>query len=126
VKPTPATVPTVRDGETAPGEDFPWGGIRWLCNRALDADAEMTFGLVFIRPGEKNPLHYHPNCEEVLYVISGRCDHWLGDEWHAMRPGATLRIPRNAPHCARNTGWEPVRMVIAYSSPERETIFLEE
>ncbi|MCX6926938.1 MAG: hypothetical protein NT154_27580, partial [Verrucomicrobia bacterium] len=28
-------------------------------------------GLATILPGKSNPMHYHPNCGEVLYVISG-------------------------------------------------------
>jgi mannose-6-phosphate isomerase-like protein (cupin superfamily) len=34
--------------------------------------AEQTVGLATILPGKQNPVHYHPNCEEVLYVISGK------------------------------------------------------
>ncbi|MBM3214955.1 cupin domain-containing protein [Candidatus Poribacteria bacterium] len=110
---------------TATGDDFPWGRIRWLSSQALDPDAEMTFGVVYIDPGESNPLHYHPNCEEVIFVLAGQCDHRLGDESFALEVGSSLRIPRGVVHKAMNTGWEPVMMVIAYSAPNRETVFLE-
>ena len=55
----------------APATPFPWGEIRWLYHRHLAADAEMTFGVVTIRRGERNPMHSHPNCEELLYLLQG-------------------------------------------------------
>jgi mannose-6-phosphate isomerase-like protein (cupin superfamily) len=101
--------------------DFPWGRIKWLMNAKLDAEAEQTFGLVFINPGDTNDLHVHPNCEELLFVASGQCDHRLGEDVFPMREGELIRIPAGVAHNATNTGWEPVRMVVAYSSGERRT-----
>lgn len=108
-----------------PALSFEWGAIKWLCNGEIDPDALQTFGLVFINPGQQNPPHYHPNCEELIYVLSGECDHRLGDATIRLEPGSLLRIPANMVHCAVNTGWDPVRMVIVYSAPDRQTVFLE-
>ncbi len=108
-----------------PTLSFDWGAIQWLCNREIDPEAAQTFGLVFIHAGQKNPLHYHPNCEELIYVLSGECDHRLGDAVHPLKTGDLLRIPAGVVHNARNSGWEPVRMVIVYSAADRETVFLE-
>ena len=63
-----ATVTNANEGESL---QFPWGAIKWLCNDQIDPDAEMTFGLVYLNAGEDNPLHYHPNCEELIYVLAG-------------------------------------------------------
>ena len=40
---------------------YPWGWIRWLMNAEIDPDAEMTFGVVYIKPHQENPAHLHPN-----------------------------------------------------------------
>jgi quercetin dioxygenase-like cupin family protein len=103
--------------------DMNWGKIQWLCCNEIDSDAEMTFGVVYILAGESNSRHVHPNCEELIFVLSGECDHTLGDETYHLTPGQMLRIPRNVPHNAITTSWEPCRMIIAYSDPNRETIF---
>jgi quercetin dioxygenase-like cupin family protein len=108
-----------------PALSFDWGAIKWLCNQEIDPEAQQTFGLVFISPGQQNPPHYHPNCEELIYVLSGECDHRLDDAVLHLTPGSLLRIPANAVHCAVNTGWDPVRMVIVYSAADRQTVFLE-
>ena len=110
----------------APAADVPtdahdWGALKWLCNQRLCPDAELTFGLVFILPGHSNPPHAHPNCEELLFVVSGECEHRLGDEWVHLSAGDLIRVPRGAAHHATNNGWEPVRMIVCYSSPDRQT-----
>ena len=117
------TLTNVSEGEAL---QFPWGAIKWLCNDQIDPEAEMTFGIVYINRGEKNPLHYHPNCEELIYVLSGQCDHRLGDEVFPLKEGMMLRIPRDVKHNAANTGWQPVTMVICYSAANRQTVFCEE
>ena len=119
----PATI--THAGEQPPLE-FPWGAITWLCSQELDPESQMTFGLVRILPGQKNALHYHPNCEEHLYVLSGECDHSLDGEVYPLTPGSLIRIPQGARHHAVNYGTEPVCCVIVYSSSDRQTVIVEE
>ncbi len=102
--------------------DMDWGKIQWLCGKEIDPDAEMTFGMVYINAGDSNPRHIHPNCEEFIFVLSGECDHSLGDETFHLEPGMMLRIPAGVPHHAVTTTWEPCRMIITYSSGDRQTI----
>ncbi|MGO4111653.1 cupin domain-containing protein [Paenibacillus sp. YAF4_2] len=78
--------------------------------------------MVYIEAGQANGRHFHPNCEELIFVLSGECDHSLGDEMFHLEPGMMLRIPRGVPHHAKVTSWEPCRMIIAYSAPDRHTI----
>ncbi|HEX6971438.1 MAG TPA: cupin domain-containing protein, partial [Limnochordia bacterium] len=113
---------TIRNAEKPADLAYDWGEIRWLCNGKIDPDAQMTFGVVHIEPGKSNPRHYHPNCEEYIFVLSGECDHSLGDETVHLSAGDMLRIPQGVMHHAVNTGRERVRMVIVYSSPDRQTV----
>lgn len=105
--------------------DLEWGQLCWLVGGKQMPDAEQTFGTCTIYPGKRNPLHAHPNCEELLYVISGECDHKLGHEMFHLTPGSVIRIPRNVPHWAKCTSDEPVRAVISFSAPDRRTEPLE-
>ena len=120
---TEATLTDVNEGDSL---QFPWGAIKWLCNDEIDSEAEMTFGLVFLNVGESNPLHLHPNCEELLYILSGECSHRLGDDTFEMRAGSMIRIPRGVKHNAVNTGWQPVTMIVCYSAADRQTVFYDE
>ena len=102
-------------------QEFPWGEIRWIWNSQMDKDAAQTLGHVVIHAGTKNTLHGHPNCEELLYVLTGECDHWIGDERAHLGPGMTIVIPRGSEHYAEVTSSEPLSALIFYSSPDRET-----
>ena len=91
----------------------------------LQVDSQMTFGFVQIKPGVKNPRHFHPNCDEVLYLLEGELEHSLGNEHVHLRPGMAIHIPAGVEHDAVNRGAEMARMVVAYSSGDRQTVMCE-
>ena len=97
-----------------------WGQISWMVGAEEMPGAQQTFGVVTIAPGKRNPLHAHPNCEELLYVISGECSHKLGDEMYELKPGNVIRIPQGVKHWAKCTSAEPLVAVISFSSPHRQ------
>lgn len=82
----------------------------------------MTFGTCRINPGERNQLHSHPDCEEILYVVSGSCEHKLGDALYRLEAGDAIRIPRNIRHWARALGKEPLFALIMFSSGTRTAV----
>ncbi len=107
-------------------QEHPWGWIRWLMNDKFDPKSEMTFGLVEINAGQRNPLHVHPNCEELLYVLSGSCEHVLGKQKWILKAGDVIRIPAGVPHFARTFDKEGMKAVIVYSSGDRQFQIVEE
>jgi quercetin dioxygenase-like cupin family protein len=109
----------------APCEAFDWGTLQWLANGRTVPGCEQTFGVSTIGPGRRNPLHYHPNCEEILYVVAGRCDHTFDGETVSLAAGDAIVIPRGVRHNLVNTGDEDVVCVISFSSPDRQTVFLD-
>lgn len=103
--------------------EFGWGSITWLHSAAFSGSGELTLGEVVIRAGQSNPMHTHPNCEEVLYLIEGELLHTCGDEEVSrLTPGSSICIPRGAAHNARCTSECDARMIVAYSSPARKTL----
>jgi quercetin dioxygenase-like cupin family protein len=105
--------------------EYPWGWIRWLMSSEIDPGAPMTFGVVQVEANQDNPFHLHSNCEEYLYVVSGSCEHRIGDEWVALKAGDLVRIPAGVSHRAR-TREEPMRAVIVYSAGARDFTAVEE
>ena len=81
----------------------------------------MTFGRATILAGRQNPRHRHPNCDEILHLLSGRLEHSLGEQKYLMEPGDTISIPEGAWHQARVIGEENAEVVICFSSPDRIT-----
>jgi quercetin dioxygenase-like cupin family protein len=106
-------------------ETFPWGTLKWLCSDRLLRGAEQTVGLCHILPGQRNPVHYHPNCEEVLYMLAGAGSHSFDGETVELSAGSVIRIPAGVRHNLINTGAETITCLISFSSGQRETVFLE-
>jgi mannose-6-phosphate isomerase-like protein (cupin superfamily) len=102
--------------------NYPWGWIRWMMNSPIDHESAQTFGIVQINPGHHNFLHSHPNCEEILYVLSGSCEHIVGNKKVTLHAGDLIRVPVGVPHQAFVIGNEPLRAVISYSSGDRKVV----
>ena len=120
-----ATQITLQKFDQVQIQEFPWGWIRWLINGQVDPDAEMTFGVVYIKPQQTNPLHVHPTSAEYLHVLEGSCEHRVGDRWVTVKEGDILRIPQGVKHMAR-TKQECCRAVIVYNTGKREMVVVTE
>lgn len=108
-----------------PLETFGWGTLTWLCNGKLSPGAAQTLGICRINPGCENPLHYHPNCEEVLYVLAGSGLHTFDGESVRLDAGMTIRVPIGVRHNFRNHGKTDLECLIAFSSGDRQTVWVE-
>ena len=112
---------TVLKANEASVEDFPWGRLYWFAGGKLGNSKTMTVGQCIIKPGFENPKHRHPNCEEVLHVLSGKIVHVVGEKSFEMNPGDTITIPPTILHNARNAGDEDAVLMISFSSPDRQS-----
>ena len=102
-------------------QTFTWGRITWLHSGEVSGAEGLTFGEVIINSGQQNGAHVHPNCEEILYLISGELVHtYEGEEPYHLTPGMSIRIPAGIKHNAKCVSSEDARMVVAYSSAYRQ------
>ncbi|MGV3617987.1 MAG: cupin domain-containing protein [Fimbriimonas sp.] len=115
--------PLTKAGEVeAARSEQSWGTLRWLASKEVGNAEGMTLGRVRIVRGASNPRHCHPNCAEVLYLLSGRLEHTVGDATYTLEPGDTLAIPAGAFHNATSTGDEDADMIVAYDAADREFV----
>lgn len=105
-------------------QSFDWGTLQWLANARV-LGAAQTVGVCHLFAGKQNPLHYHPNCEEILYVQQGTGKHLLDAAWVPVRPGSVVRIPVGMKHKLINEGPDTMITLIVFSSGDRQTVFLE-
>ena len=115
----------VTDAAQLPVEKNSWGTLQWLCNAKLSPGAAQTVGIATILPGQRNPVHFHPNCEEVLHVLSGRGLQSYDGRAIELKAGMTIRIPAGVKHNMVNTGSETLKALISFSNGDRQTVFLE-
>ncbi|WP_456268739.1 cupin domain-containing protein [Kushneria sp. AK178] len=67
------------------------------------------------------PAHFHRQCDEYLYVISGRGTFWMGDpsDEQEFEPGHLLFFERNVVHSLPQLLEEPV-MFLSIDCPRRD------
>lgn len=103
-------------------EEQSWGQLTWMVSAAIGNSENLTVGICRISAGNENPRHYHPNCDEVLYVVEGKIEHSLNDAMTEMRAGDAISIPEGSWHNARNVGESDAVLLISFSSAYRETV----
>ena len=118
---------TIRDAIVSRRQDnrvtkYPWGHLTWFVSRELRNSDTMTVGEAVIKPGQSNPRHYHPNCDEVLHVIRGHILQSITDKTVEMNAGDTISIPAGVRHSAKNIGTGDAVLAISYSSADRQVI----
>jgi quercetin dioxygenase-like cupin family protein len=97
-------------------EELPWGPHDWLCRPGL-TDAK---GLLLVRvrmpPGKGHAFHRHPALEEIIYVITGSAEQWVGETSRFLGPGEIAHIPKDVVHGTYNAGDETL-VFLAILSP---------
>ena len=59
-------------------EFAPWGKHWWLSQPGLTETKQLTLVRVRMRPGAGHQFHYHPAREEIIYVLDGVAEQWVG------------------------------------------------
>ena len=90
----------VRRAGSIAAQTAEFGVMRWLLDGDVVPGTAMTLGEVVIRAGRKNPLHAHPNAEEVLFLVEGALEHRVGEATYRLEPGDCIRVPAGEPHNA--------------------------
>lgn len=101
---------------------MPWGHLRWYTSAEMGNSRTMTTGVAVIKPGQSNPRHFHPNCDEILHVISGKISHTMNEVTVEMNAGDTVSIPQGVLHNAVNIGTADAVLAISFSSAYREAV----
>jgi quercetin dioxygenase-like cupin family protein len=101
---------------------MPWGHLRWYTSAEMGNSRTMTTGVAVIKPGQFNPRHFHPNCDEILHVVSGKISHTMNEVTVEMNAGDTVSIPQGVLHNAKNIGTEDAVLAISFSSAYREAV----
>ncbi len=59
-----------------------------------------------VAPGQTTTAHYHPQSEEIYYLLAGQGQMRLGNELRHVAVGDAIAIPPGEVHQIRNTGEE--------------------
>ena len=71
------------------------------------------------------PPHYHEDCDEFFYVISGQLGVMTAGDWISVGPGGYVEVPRLTVHTFRNEGDGEARTLTGFDPPGFEQWFEE-
>jgi mannose-6-phosphate isomerase-like protein (cupin superfamily) len=67
--------------------------------------------------------HIHHREDEYFYVLEGTFTAYVGGQAHLLTPGTFALLPKDVPHCFRNTGGTHGRMLIGFTPSGFEKMF---
>ena len=94
---------------------IPWCEVEWMSNPELTGAKELLLVRATFPPREAHNFHRHPAREEIIYVLEGRAEQWVGREKRLLGPGEMAHIPKNLPHATFNPGPEPLKFLAILS-----------
>ena len=96
--------------------DYPWCHVESLCNPETVGAKNLILVRATMPAGHGHNFHKHPARDEIIYVIQGQGEQWVGPEKRLLKPGEMAHIPANTPHATYNPG--PATLVfLAILSP---------
>ncbi len=95
-----------------------WTNNEWLCRPDLVDAEKLLLVRANMAPGHCHPFHYHPHREEIIYVVYGRAEQWVGDDYRILSAGEMAHIPAGTVHGTFNPHKEPL-VFLAILSPAK-------
>lgn len=78
--------------------------IRELLAHRNSALRNQSLAEARLPPGQSTTPHYHPQSEEIYYLLSGHGRMRIEDEVRTVQAGDAVAIPPGKPHQITNTG----------------------
>ncbi len=94
--------------DDAARETNAWTNNEWLCRPDLVEAEKLLLVRANMDPGHCHPFHYHPHREEIIYVLYGRAEQWVGEEKRLLSAGEMAHIPAGTIHATYNPHREPL------------------
>ncbi|MGN6553948.1 MAG: cupin domain-containing protein [Verrucomicrobiota bacterium] len=91
----------------------PWAREEWLCRSDVVPNQELLMVRVTIEPGRAHPFHRHPHREEIIYILTGRAEQWIGRDHRILGPGEMVFIPKDEVHGTYNPFSEALVFLVA-------------
>ncbi len=97
-------------------DELDWGSTATLSGPEVNQAKDIVTIEVMLRPGMGHNFHKHPQQEEVIYMLEGAVEQWVGEEKQILGPGDSVFIPANKVHASFNVG-DHMAKVLAILGP---------
>lgn len=92
-----------------------WGTMGWVSNPPSTGARQLTVIDVTLVPGEGHNFHKHPDQEEVIFVVAGIIEQWVGEEQRLLQPGDAVYIDPGVVHASFNVSSSPAHLLAILS-----------
>ena len=106
-------------------DDFPWCHVEWMSDAQLVGAEQLMLVRATFGHGAGHNFHRHPSREEIIYVLSGQAEQWVGEDRRVLGPGDMAHVPRDTPHATYNVGPGELRFLAVLgpvNAPEPFTV----
>ena len=92
--------------------EIPWRpGYRRFTLCRSGAGRRLQASLSILEPGAGAPTHFHNTADEVIIVLEGALEMWIGDERRVVSADSTVSLPAGVPHGFVAVGPGPTRIL---------------
>ena len=83
-------------------EELSWGSLTWFSVPAVSEAKDLVVLELTLASGGGHNFHKHPNQEEVIYVLEGEIEQWIGREGRLLKAGDSAFIGADVVHASFN------------------------
>ena len=112
----------VVDHERQASEEWRTGVTTRMRISALTGAVQLCIFEQWCAPGRGAPTHLHA-VEEVLTVLAGQAEVWLGEDKATLAAGQSMLVPAGRRHGFRNTGDTTLHVQATLAAPIFEASF---
>jgi len=97
-------------------EDFKGRTNYWMCRPEITNAKDLQICRAVLPAGVGHGFHYHPELEEVIYVLTGEVQQWVGEQHKVLKVGEIAHILPGVVHATFNVSNEDA-LILAILSP---------
>ena len=112
----------VIDLSRQPREEWRQGVLTRMCSSATNGAGQLCIFEQWCDVGHGAPTHLHA-VEEVLHVLHGQAEVWIGDARATLTAGQLVVVPAGRKHGFSNTGTSTLHIRSTLASPVFEAAY---
>jgi quercetin dioxygenase-like cupin family protein len=97
-------------------EDFKGRTNYWMCRPEITNAKDLQVCRAILPAGEGHAFHHHPELEEVIYVLAGEVEQWVGERKQTLKVGEVAHMLPGVVHATFNTS-DKDAVILAILSP---------
>jgi quercetin dioxygenase-like cupin family protein len=89
-----------------------WGSIGWRTRPENTGSKTFVVMDVGLEPGCGHDFHKHPQQDELITVLAGRIEQWIGKEKQILEVGDSVYLDKDVVHASFNVGDVSARLFV--------------